>query len=190
VFVCVAVDPPDLFSASGFSLAPAKKRDSLVYARPSTPEADMSPDILKTLTVSLTSSLCTAFFVVACTAGAEKWGAEPPPAAPDNSGGGGGDGDGSSDDGGDDGGDDPGDGGNDGDGLSAEDLAAVEADIASIKCFIGHMTDDQSWWSEETEDDDYPGYWEEIIWNRNYSGSDHWKQGPNSDASKAYDDCF
>ena len=32
----------------------------------------MSSDLLKTLTVSLTSSFCTALFVVACTAGAEK----------------------------------------------------------------------------------------------------------------------
>ena len=32
----------------------------------------MSQDLLKTITVSLTSSFCTALFVVACTAGAEK----------------------------------------------------------------------------------------------------------------------
>jgi hypothetical protein len=30
----------------------------------------MSQDLLKTITVSLTSSFCTALFVVACTAGA------------------------------------------------------------------------------------------------------------------------
>jgi hypothetical protein len=32
----------------------------------------MSSDLLKTITVSLASSFCTALFVVACTAGAEK----------------------------------------------------------------------------------------------------------------------
>ena len=143
----------------------------------------MSRELMKTIGVSLTSSLCTALFVVACTAGAEKMSHD------DRGSDDGAEDDGEDDDGSggndDDGGDGPGDDGDDGDGVSAADLAELAAQLddlvafqASALCFIGHMTDEQQW---------DPGWdWSDI-------GADDavsWEQGPNSDASKAYDDCF
>jgi hypothetical protein len=140
----------------------------------------MSRELMKTISVCLTSSMCTAMFVVACTAGAEKMSE-------------GGDGSGGSSD---DGGDGPGDDGDDGDGMSAADLAALEARVLALEdfkssslCFIGHMTDDQ-WWKADNTDE--ISTWGDIPWDD--SGYDHgatrWEQGPNSDAMKAYDDCF
>ena len=86
----------------------------------------MSSDILKTLTISLTSSMGTALFVVACAAGATDG----------DKGGGGGD--------------------DSGGGIDAATLAALElrvleleSEVAGLQvfksnslCFIGHMTDD------------------------------------------------
>jgi len=72
----------------------------------------------------------------------------------------------------------------------AEALVATEAEVASLKCFIGHMIDDQSWYPEEPDDSDYPGFWDEIDWNTSSHGSSTWGEGPNSDAMKAYEDCF
>ncbi len=143
----------------------------------------MSSDLLKTLTVSLTSSFCTALFVVACTAGAEKPGhdgahddsdhEDDAAVEDDDDGAGGTDAGGGSGNVGDDGGDDD-------DGLSSADLAAVQADIASIKCFIGHMTDDQTWNSSSSR-------WYDISDEYGFAS---WDEGPNSDAMKAYEDCF
>jgi hypothetical protein len=145
----------------------------------------MSQDLLKTITVSLTSSFCTALFVVACTAGADSKTDLTAPDAPGS--------DGVDDPG--DGGDDPGDGGDDpgdgGDGVDAATLADLELRIADLEdfkssslCFIDHMTDNQEWGTQPPDGD---GGWETIT---NTSGVD-WTQGPqNSDAMKAYDDCF
>jgi hypothetical protein len=111
-------------------------------------------------------------FVVACTASANKSGggdSGPADVSADD--------DGGDDDGGGSDGDGPDDGDGGGDDVSAADLAELAADIASIKCFIGHMTDDQRW-------DGYSGAWEDK------SDYHTWYQGPNSDALKAYDDCF
>ena len=135
----------------------------------------MSRELMKTISVSLTSSLCTAMFVVACTA-----------AATDGDKGGGSGGDGSGDVSGDD--------GDDG-GLAdlIQDVAEMSATIAaqqasivelelfksSSLCFIGHMTDDQ-YWSDGTED------FNDLCSDCETS----WDQGLNSDAQQAYDDCF
>ncbi len=54
-------------------------------------------------------------------------------------------------------------------------LAATEAEVAALKCFVGHMLDDE--------------YWEYDQWKPVANGYP-WNQGPNSDASKAYEDCF
>jgi hypothetical protein len=62
------------------------------------------------------------------------------------------------------------------------DLSSVEADVASIKCFIGHMTDDQFYNDYDDELQDYG--------DRYPSGNTPWEQGWNSDSSKAYEDCF
>ena len=66
--------------------------------------------------------------------------------------------------------------------------AALEAEVlrlgnevAGLKCFIGHMTDDRAWSAD--------GLDEGSCTITNGEGSP-WQQGPNSDASKAYDDCF
>jgi len=135
----------------------------------------MSRELMKTISVSLTSSLCTAMFVVACTA-----------AATDGDKGGGSGGDGSGDVSGDD--------GDDG-GLAdlIQDVAEMSATIAaqqaaivelelfksSSLCFIDHMTDDQRW-----------SYTSEAWGDVGTDGNDAWGQGPNSDSQKAYDDCF
>jgi hypothetical protein len=121
--------------------------------------------------------------VVACTAGAEKMGDDErgssDEVAEDDGDGGGGEGD-------DDGGDDDGiDDGGDDEGFSAADAA----DIVSIKCFIGHMIDDQSGF--EYDQDNGGSEWRDIVWDYNSNGTSGWDQGPeNSDAKKAYDDCF
>jgi hypothetical protein len=61
------------------------------------------------------------------------------------------------------------------------DLADVERDIASIKCFIGHMTDDRT----------YDGRGSDRGWSDITDGEeDGWDQGPSSDSLKAYEDCF
>tara|TARA_B100000530_G_scaffold30887_1_gene18461 strand:+ start:57 stop:446 length:390 start_codon:yes stop_codon:yes gene_type:complete len=129
----------------------------------------MSSDLLKTLTVSLTSSFCTALFVVACTAGAEK---PPETSAEDGEWG---------SDAGDDGGSDVGGGGGD---VDAATLAALELRVAELEnfqssalCFIGHMTDVQYI-------SPYDGEWTES------EVSKTWKQGPESDSKFAYNDCF
>ena len=81
--------------------------------------------------------------------------------------------------------------GNDGNDGTNPPSAALEAEVlrlgnevASLKCFIGHMTDDEEWRdvdSTSTED------WQMIEMR---DGEVAWGQGPNSDSIKAYDDCF
>jgi hypothetical protein len=154
----------------------------------------MSVDFLKMVGVSLSSSICTAVFVVACTAGAEKMGDDDrgssDEVAEDDGDGGGGEGD---DDGGSDG---PGDGDGD-DAVSAAEIAELAGQIedlvafqVSALCFIGHMTDDQHWSGGNTSDSYYPGIWSDIEWYDHDDGERDWGQGPNSDSQKAYDDCF
>ena len=146
--------------------------------------------------VSVSSSLCTALFVVACTASANKTGSSdsaPGDGHAEAEGGehddGGGTGDGAEDEQDDPGtGEDhPGDDTDDGDAITAAELAELAGQIedlvafqTSALCFIGHMTDEQNWSYSETAWYDIP---EE-------SGAEWWLQGPNSDAQKAYDDCF
>ena len=60
--------------------------------------------------------------------------------------------------------------------LEAE-VAALRSEVDALKCFIGHMTDTQAW---------EPDYWYDL----SDFGTIDWHQGPNSDASKAYEDCF
>jgi hypothetical protein len=63
----------------------------------------------------------------------------------------------------------------------AEALVATEAEVASLKCFIGHMTDNRH---------EYDG----VLETANSEKS--WTQGPigvsggESDSSIAYEDCF
>ena len=57
------------------------------------------------------------------------------------------------------------------------------------------MTDDVAWYGVDENDDDgdsavWPGDWRDIEWDGSQSGDWSWDQGPNSDAMKAYDDCF
>ena len=87
---------------------------------------------------------------------------------------------------------------------AAANTAALEADVAALRqrvkaleqteaslyCFIGAMTDDQRWVSRDLDDDDTPGFFSEIELDNIESGSDEWDQGPNSDASVAYANCF
>jgi hypothetical protein len=100
----------------------------------------MSSDLLKTITVSLTSSFCTALFVVACTAGADS---KTDHTASDASGS-----DGVDDPG--DGGDDPGDGGDDpgdgGDGVDAATLADLELRIADLELEVRELKDNTFRW--------------------------------------------
>jgi hypothetical protein len=147
----------------------------------------MSVDFLKMVGVSLSSSICTAVFVVACTAGAEKMGDDDrgssDEVAEDDGDGGSGEGDDHGGDSDGDGSDGPGDDGDDGDDVTAAELAELAGQIedlvafqVSALCFIGHMTDDQQW---------DPGWdWSDI------DAAVSWEQGPNSDSQKAYDDCF
>ena len=155
--------------------------------RVTTLEVSMTTDTLKTITISLTSSFCTALFIVACSASADKSG-EPPSLTSgyddDDDGGGYG------------GGSDVGGGGGD---VDAATLAALELRVAELEdfrssalCFIGHMTDDSRWDGERVGHDSYPGTWRDIRWD-NYGyleGEAFWNQGHNSDAMKAYEDCF
>jgi len=70
------------------------------------------------------------------------------------------------------------------------DLADVERDIASIKCFIGHMSDDQYWYASLYSDGRDESEWRTMSNDHTDEGVRGWNQGPNSDAMKAYEDCF
>jgi len=160
----------------------------------------MSRELMKMVGVSVCSSLCTAVFVVACTASADKMDDDERGSGDELAEDDGEDGGGSGSD--DDDGDGPGDGGDDGDDVSAADLAELAAQIddlvafqTSALCFMGHMTDEQGWDGENIGDTDYPGTWYDIVWDDSGNwdegeGKSRWMQGPNSDASVAYDDCF
>jgi len=75
------------------------------------------------------------------------------------------------------------------------DVAALESDVVELEqfkssslCFIGHMTDDSRWYANPR---DYYSEWREIIWGTTTQDGEHeWGQGPNSDAMKAYENCF
>ena len=92
--------------------------------RVTTVEVSMTTDTLKTITISLTSSFCTALFIVACSASADKAG-EPPSLTSgyDDDGGGYG------------GGSDVGGGGGD---VDAATLAALELRVAELEDFQSH----------------------------------------------------
>ena len=133
----------------------------------------MTRELMRTISVSLTSSMCTALFVVACTAGATDG----------DKGGGSGD-------------DDGGDGGladlisdvaEMSATIAAQQVAIVELEAfeSSALCFIGHMTDDQHWRASSSDE----GSWREIE-GIDSTGQENWRQGPNGDGMKAYDDCF
>ena len=173
----------------------------------------MSRELLKMVGVSVSSSLCTAIFVVACTASANKTGgsdsapgdghAEAEGSEHDD-GGGTGDGAGDEQDDPGTGEDHPGDDTDDGDAITAAELAELAGQIedlvafqTSALCFIGHMTDEQQWVGLGTDHEDYPGVWSDITWGEAVDSYDYGNsgygmmtQGPNSDAQKAYDDCF
>ena len=69
-------------------------------------------------------------------------------------------------------------------------VAALQGDIASLRCFIGHMTDDERWFQGSDSSGD-TSRWRSIEPNSSgYYGSTQWNQGPNSDSVKAYNDCF
>jgi len=86
---------------------------------------------------------------------------------------------------------------NDGNDGTNPPSAALEAEVlrlgnevASLKCFIGHMTDDERWFQGSDSSGD-TSRWRSIEPNSSgYYGSTQWNQGPNSDSIKAYDDCF
>ena len=128
----------------------------------------MSTDILKTLTISFTSSLCTAVFIVAGTALAESVEVDPSVAAEEMT---------------TDGEEGEGNGGEDD---PVDELASMKAEMASLRCFVGHMTDNQNWVERATSSTAYPGYWTDI----DRDSKSGWDQGPNSDAKQAYDACF
>ena len=66
----------------------------------------------------------------------------------------------------------------------------MERDIASIKCFIGHMTDDQYWRASIYSDGRDESEWRTMRNDYSDDGDMTWHQGPNSDSAKAYEDCF
>jgi len=165
----------------------------------------MSRELMKMVGVSVCSSLCTAVFVVACTASADKMDDDERGSGDELAEDYGEDGGGSGSD--DDDGDGPGDGdddnssGDDDDDGGLADLVTQVGEMAtqieelvafqtSALCFMGHMTDDQSWSGVDFESSSYPGTWTEIEWDGHRSGATAWGQGPNSDAQKAYDHCF
>ena len=84
----------------------------------------MSRELMKTISVSLTSSLCTAMFVVACTAAATDGDADLIQDVAEMSA-----------------------------TIAAQQASIVELELfkSSTLCFIGHMTDDQ-YWHDGTED--------------------------------------
>jgi|TARA_R100000458_G_scaffold58772_1_gene67542 hypothetical protein len=149
-------------------------------------------DTLKTLSISLCSSICTALFVVACTAAADKsdTSSDGYPEYEDEEGGSTGGGSGGGVDGG---GDDDAD---DMDSITealaqiaelGTTVAAQQAAIVELEqfksnslCFIGHMTDDMYLSDDE---------WREIS---NMYEATTWEQGSGSgsDAMRAYEDCF
>jgi hypothetical protein len=165
----------------------------------------MSRELMKMVGVSVCSSLCTAVFVVACTAAADKVDDDERGSGEElaeDGGGSGGDeddGDGPGDGGDDDDGDGPGDGGDDDDNGSGDDdddgdLADLVTQVGEMATqieelvafqtsalyFIGHMTDDQSWIADERS-------WRDLD---EHGGTGTWQEGSNSDAQQAYDDCF
>ena len=85
------------------------------------------------------------------------------------------------------------------------EVVALRSEVNSLNCFIGHMTDYQYWNSiVETEvvgEGEYiytdGSYWGEQTTGYQdpsgeplYSADIQWNQGPNSDSTKAYEDCF
>jgi hypothetical protein len=90
-------------------------------------------------------------------------------------------------------------GGDDGDGLSSEELVELTATVAaqqeaivaleefqaSSLGFIGHMTDDEHWSASSSDEGDWRG-----LESLHSSGQENWRQGPNGDAIRAYEDCF
>ena len=174
----------------------------------------MSRELMKMVGVSISSSLCTAVFVVACTASADKMddderGSGDELAEDDGDDGGGSGGD-------DDDGDGPGDGGDDDDNSSGDDdddddggLADLVTQVGematqiddlvafqtSMLCYLERQRDDQGWDGANIGDTDDPDRWYDIVWDDagmgdRGEGFSLWTQGPNSDAQKAYDDCF
>ena len=130
----------------------------------------MSRETLKTVTISLTSSFCTALFLVACTAAANKQ------TSTDN-------GDRSSSNGSSVGGGS--------DSTDAATIAALEARVLALEdfregtlCFFDHMTDSRVWRYDHPSQQNY------MEWQTITGRYDSWAQGTDSDASKAYDDCF
>ena len=153
----------------------------------------MSRELMKMVGVSVCSSLCTAVFVVACTAAADKVDDDERGSGEELAEDGGGSG-GDEDDG-----DGPGDGGDDDDNGSGDDdddgdLADLVTQVGEMATqieelvafqtsalyFIGHMTDDQSWIADERS-------WRDLD---EHGGTGTWQEGSNSDAQQAYDDCF
>ena len=145
----------------------------------------MTSNTLKTMGTSIGSSLFTLFLVLACTAGADK--ADDDDFLRDSSAGG------DSQSVANDTAEAP-------DDAPSEDtlesqiaalsttveaqqvaIAALEEGQASLLCFIGHMTDEQRWDpSDEAFEDIEPAALNSVTW----------RQGPNTDSSQAYEDCF
>lgn len=72
----------------------------------------------------------------------------------------------------------------------AEALVATEAEVASLKCFIGHMVDDEYWDAQLYSDGSDESGWKTLETDHNNDGERTWHQGPNSDSMRAYEDCF
>ena len=74
----------------------------------------------------------------------------------------------------------------------ASALAATQAEVARLGSeggSLGHMTDDQSFNGHPPSSNSWPGTWQTIELEQSH-GEATWAQGPNSDSSMAYDDCF
>ena len=76
--------------------------------------------------------------------------------------------------------------------VAAMELAIADAqlELTRYACFRDHMLDDQEWAARDLDDPDSPGFWRDIEWDAGGTGAGRWDQGPNSDAMRAFEDCW
>ena len=70
------------------------------------------------------------------------------------------------------------------------EVNALRSEADSLHCFIGHMTDEQRWFARISDDGTDSSEWVDGTADSSNNGDYPWNQGPNSDASEAYNECF
>ena len=70
------------------------------------------------------------------------------------------------------------------------EVSALRAEVDSLHCFVGHMTDEQRWYARISDDGTDSSEWVDGTADSTNNGDYPWNQGPNSDASEAYNECF